>query len=153
MVPGLQSCQWLAISNELRGRFQADWSYWSPTSGKFQGSGGETPRLQVLLGSNFLQSWISRVSREWSKVWGKASRVEEKTGEDFSVVQLTRSTNSSLAHSSRVWSSDKEQYLAGQILRACSNSFCSFFIFADEFFYRVIGHISAGDNKHGNCEW
>ncbi|KAA1080447.1 hypothetical protein PGT21_007517 [Puccinia graminis f. sp. tritici] len=90
IAPGFQGFQWLAISNELRGRFQVDWSYWGPTSCKFQGSGGEIPRLHVLLGSNFLQSWISRVSREWSNNAGPATLtvvVEEKTGEDFSVVQ------------------------------------------------------------------
>ncbi|KAA1131651.1 hypothetical protein PGTUg99_034630 [Puccinia graminis f. sp. tritici] len=87
--PGLQSFQWLVISNELRGSVQIDWSYWGPTSCKFQGSGGEIPRLQVLLGSNFLQAWHmgSKVSRDWpfSKVRGKSSKVEESIGGKFSI--------------------------------------------------------------------
>ncbi|KAA1099645.1 hypothetical protein PGT21_016084 [Puccinia graminis f. sp. tritici] len=89
--PGLQSFQWLVISNELRGRFQIDWSYWGPTSCKFQGSGEEIPRLQVLLGSSFLQAWHmgSKVSRDWPfcKVRGKVSKVEESAGGSFCVDQ------------------------------------------------------------------
>ncbi|KAA1076644.1 hypothetical protein PGT21_014104 [Puccinia graminis f. sp. tritici] len=88
IAPGFQSLQWLAIINELRGKFQVDWSYWGPTPCKFQGCGGEIPRLQVLLGSKFLQAWHmgSKVSRDWpfSKVRGKESKVEESAGGRFS---------------------------------------------------------------------